>query len=74
MNWTARKDRNPTERGSYLTYCAGRDSIRITNFGTSRGWDNGRDRLAGENYKITHWMPLPDRPTSAQTPVLPEGK
>ncbi len=60
--WVAVKERNPKERGRYLTYSDGLLEMRIANYGTSRKWDNGRDKLASKTYRITHWMELPEPP------------
>jgi hypothetical protein len=61
--WTACKERLPKERGRYMVYQASfPEPIRIVNFGTSRGWENGRDKSLPPERRISHWMPLPTPP------------
>jgi len=56
--WIDRSKQNPKERGQYLVYRAGCFQRELANFGTSKGWDNGRYRLDNP-YRVTHWQPLP---------------
>lgn len=63
--WVSVEERLPEERGRYLVYQATfPEPIRIVNFGTSRGWENGRDKLSPPGRRITHWMPLPPAPVT----------
>ena len=59
--WIERSKRNPKERGEYLVYRSEMFIREIANFGTSKGWDNGRYRN-NNPYRVTHWMPLPEPP------------
>lgn len=59
--WTERSKRNPKERGEYLVYRAEVFIMEFANFGTSKGWDNGRYKH-GHNYRVTHWMKKPEPP------------
>lgn len=61
-NWIKRSERNPKERGAYLVYKAGIDDISICNFGTSKGWENGRNLGIDNIYRVTHWMLIPEPP------------
>lgn len=58
INWIPCSERNPRERGSYLVYRAGVDDYDICNYGTSRKWENGRDKLRAMEYRVTHWAEL----------------
>jgi hypothetical protein len=62
--WIARKDRLPPERGAYLVFDPYfPEPVRVANWGTSKGFDNGRDNAARKRgYGVTHWMPLPPPP------------
>jgi hypothetical protein len=63
--WVRVSERLPKERGRYMVYQASfLEPIRIVNFGTSRGWENGRDKIHPREKRITHWMPLPQPPAS----------
>lgn len=59
--WIERVKQNPKIRGQYLVYREGVCLMEFANFGTSKGWDNGRFR-GDHDYKVTHWMPLPKPP------------
>ena len=65
MEWIERSKRNPKERGQYLVYRADVFQIDFANFGTSKGWDNGR-YTKGSPYRVTHWMPLPEPPKETE--------
>ena len=60
--WIKRSERNPKKRGAYLTYKEGIDVMSIKNFGTSSGWENGRNLGIDNIYRVTHWMELPEKP------------
>jgi hypothetical protein len=34
----------------------GGNGIAFMNYGTSRKWDNGRNRLLPERHRVTHWL------------------
>ena len=57
--WISVKDRLPEHKGYYLVYWqryGSRDYIEIIYF-------RGKSRWATANDIITHWMPLPEKPT-----------
>ena len=68
--WTECAKQNPKERGRYLAVhnYGGIPEVQITNYGTSRKWDNGRNRLLPPEYRISHWMPIPTPPSRGQKP------
>ena len=59
--WIDRSKRNPKERGEYLVYRSEVFQMDLANFGTSKGWDNGRHK-GDSPYRVTHWFKLPDAP------------
>jgi hypothetical protein len=42
-HWNRRLEANPTEGGTYLV-CRMNGDIEKLNFGTSKGWENGREK------------------------------
>jgi hypothetical protein len=61
--WIPCAVRNPKERGRYLVYHPSfPEQWRIVRYGTSTGWENGRNKLSAPKDRITHWMPLPEAP------------
>lgn len=69
QQWIPCAKNNPKERGTYLTLAFDHGNerlpnIRILNYGTSRKWDNGRDKLNPVESRIKYWMPLPSIPTT----------
>lgn len=63
--WIERSAQLPKERGAYLVYDPDYpEPVRVCTFGTSKGFDNGRDSIRRKSGRsgITHWMPLPAPP------------
>lgn len=67
LHWIPCAKRNPPERGSYLTlsFAHGMKTLpewKILNYGTSRKWDNGRNKHLPPESRVRFWMPLPAPP------------
>ena len=56
--WISVKDRMPTKRGSYLTFCVfqnGQSDIKVKLWTPSMGFTS-------QQRAVTHWMELPEPP------------
>ena len=54
--WTSRMHHNPTIPGSYQVLLSNGTEGHMS-YGTSKGWDNGRDRIRRKSGLpvVTHW-------------------
>lgn len=61
--WIERMKQNPVRRGTYWVRWSD-NKEELLNYGTSRKWDNGRERIHASVYdeRVTHWKAIP-RPT-----------
>lgn len=59
-NWKRTKKEQPKLHGMYLTY---RPNAPLGNQVATIRWDDAMKRWCG-NFNVTHWMPLPEAPTS----------
>lgn len=58
MNWISAMDKLPEEYQSVLGVVNGVD-IRVVHYGLGGPW---MEDATGEEYNVTHWMPLPELP------------
>lgn len=64
MDWINVKDKLPDEGGRYLGWVIELNELGLSEFPWNVSYSQGEwsDNLI--SYKVTHWMPLPEKPNN----------